>query len=199
MTAPKRRLSAAARRQQLLDVTARLLAEGGIDNVRVPDVAEAAGVTRPIVYKHFENRQALILGVLEDFGADLEARFSAGFRRIPEDLEEIARIFIDSVCDAIEAKSPRAWYLLDEGGPDEEIRRVIDTMRSRLTDPWLERVMEVTGLPRSDARAVAHMLVAASRAVLSLWIDREIDRQEAIAALGRGTAALLRELSRPSA
>src|SRR5512139_3732491 len=98
MNAPKKRLNAPARRQQLLDVTARLIAERGIDHVRVPDVAEAAGVTRPIVYKHFENRQALIPGVLEDFGSDLEARFAEVFRTIPSDLEGVARVFIHSVC-----------------------------------------------------------------------------------------------------
>lgn len=161
----------------------------------VPEVAATAGVTRPIVYRHFENRQALILGVLEDFRDDLEIRFRAAFRGAPDELDLLIPIFIHSVCDTIEAKGPGAWYLLDSGGPDQEIRRLADSMRAQLISPWLPRVADLTGSSRVEAMAGAHMLVAASRALLSLWIDGTIDRERAITSLVRGTGALLREFS----
>ena len=70
---PHGRLWAADRRKQLLGVAARLLAQEGLDGVRIPDVAAEAGVTRPVV-RHFSNRQAILVGVLEDFGATLQER-----------------------------------------------------------------------------------------------------------------------------
>ena len=57
--APHGRLWAADRRRSLVVAAARLLVERGADAVRIPDVAAAAGVTRPVVYKHFPNRTAL--------------------------------------------------------------------------------------------------------------------------------------------
>ena len=81
------RLWAADRRKQLLDVAGRLLAKEGVDGVRIPDVAALAGVTRPVVYKHFSNRQAILVGVLEDFGQTLQERVQAAMGPDPAGLD----------------------------------------------------------------------------------------------------------------
>jgi AcrR family transcriptional regulator len=53
------------RRRQLLEVAESLLADGGSDALRMDALAVAAGVTRPVVYSHFDNRDALIIALLE--------------------------------------------------------------------------------------------------------------------------------------
>ncbi len=102
------RLTASARRQQLLDTAAELLTTEGTDGLQLTRLAAAAGITRPIVYKYFPSRRALIMGVLEDLEAELGRRFAEAFSR-PFDggLEEATRRFIDAVCDAIEVKGGR--------------------------------------------------------------------------------------------
>ena len=46
-------MRAAERHEQLLDVTLDLVVERGFHAVTIEAVAQAAGVTRPIVYKQF--------------------------------------------------------------------------------------------------------------------------------------------------
>ncbi|MBW2687650.1 MAG: TetR/AcrR family transcriptional regulator, partial [Deltaproteobacteria bacterium] len=107
------RLSPEERRQQLLRVTSDIIATDGVDNVRIPYVAAAAGVTRPVVYKFFPNRHELIKGVLEDFREDYS-------RRVPDveapdqdlDISTTARAFIDAACDTIEDRGSGGWQLL---------------------------------------------------------------------------------------
>ena len=72
--ATRTRLSPEDRHQQLLRVASDIIAHDGVDNVRSPYVASAAGVTRPVVYKFFTNRHELIKGVLEDFRDDFAQR-----------------------------------------------------------------------------------------------------------------------------
>ncbi|UMG91064.1 TetR/AcrR family transcriptional regulator [Nocardioides sp. TF02-7] len=55
------RLRREERRRQLLDVAEALFVERGLDAVSLEDVARAAGVTRPVVYEHFENKAALFV------------------------------------------------------------------------------------------------------------------------------------------
>jgi AcrR family transcriptional regulator len=50
------RLTRDSRHDALLDEAARLLAEGGFSAVTMEAVAARAGVSRPLVYKHFDNR-----------------------------------------------------------------------------------------------------------------------------------------------
>ena len=60
VTQRKPRMSAAARREQLLDVTVELAAEVGFHRVSIEAVARRAGITRPIVYEHWGDLQGLL-------------------------------------------------------------------------------------------------------------------------------------------
>ena len=61
----RRRLSAPARRDQLLDVTTELVIEDGFQGVSIESVAQGANVARSLVYKHFADRAALLDAVVE--------------------------------------------------------------------------------------------------------------------------------------
>ncbi len=59
------RLPAAERREQLLDTVLRVIAEQGVHKVSIDVVAREAGVTRPVVYGHFADSNALLRASLD--------------------------------------------------------------------------------------------------------------------------------------
>jgi AcrR family transcriptional regulator len=66
-TSPARRtsrLSASARREQLLDVTTRLALIRGFHDVSIEAVAREAGITRALVYQHFGDLPSLLEAVI---------------------------------------------------------------------------------------------------------------------------------------
>jgi AcrR family transcriptional regulator len=65
------RLPAAERRRQLLDVAHDAFAEHGFHRTSMGEIAEAAGVTKPVLYQHWISKRALYLELLEDVGAQL--------------------------------------------------------------------------------------------------------------------------------
>lgn len=66
-----RRLTADARRRQLFSVALSLFAERGYAATTMDDIAEAAGVTKPLVYQHFESKRALYLELMDVFSREL--------------------------------------------------------------------------------------------------------------------------------
>jgi AcrR family transcriptional regulator len=60
-----RRLTAGERRNQLFDVALSLFAERGYAATTMDDIAEAAGVTKPLVYQHFDSKRALYLELMD--------------------------------------------------------------------------------------------------------------------------------------
>jgi AcrR family transcriptional regulator len=62
------RLPAGARREQILDVAVQVFAQHGYHGASMNDVADAAGVTKPVLYQHFDSKQDLYLALLEDVG-----------------------------------------------------------------------------------------------------------------------------------
>jgi AcrR family transcriptional regulator len=186
------RLPARDRREQLLRTAAALLRRHGTDGLELTRLAAEAGVSRPIVYRFFPNRQALIVGVLEDLESDLAQRFARVAQRpFPPSIEDATRLFIEAVCDAIEAKGVGPWELLASKGPDPVIARVARKIHARLLAPWREHVAAALGLDARGAETVSRMLVAAGRAALEEWHSGPRSRDDAVGDATLGVSALL--------
>ena len=63
------RLQAADRRRQLLDVAADLFARRGFGGTTTAELAKHAGVTEPILYRHFTNKLDLFITLIDQVGA----------------------------------------------------------------------------------------------------------------------------------
>src|SRR5271169_1850160 len=68
-----RRLTAGQRRRQLVAVALELFARRGYRAATMDDIAEAAGVTKPLVYQHFSSKRALYLELVESVSKELLA------------------------------------------------------------------------------------------------------------------------------
>ena len=74
---PPVRLTGTERRAQLLVVARRHFAEQGFHQTSMDDIAEAAGVTKPIVYRHFASKRALFGELLEEIASTIITELSA--------------------------------------------------------------------------------------------------------------------------
>src|SRR5262245_40509438 len=98
---PVQRLSRDGRYEALLDDAAALLDEGGLDAVTMDAVAARAGVSRPLVYKHFPNRRALLTALYRREAAAMDARSNAAVRDAP-DFESVVRYSVEARMDALD-------------------------------------------------------------------------------------------------
>ena len=73
----KPRLPAAERRAQLLDVAVETFSKQGYADTSMNDIAEAAGVTKPVLYQHFASKRELFLELLRDLGGRLGDELAA--------------------------------------------------------------------------------------------------------------------------
>jgi AcrR family transcriptional regulator len=72
--APRRtRLSAAERRETILDAAAEVFAEAGYRAAKVSDVAERVGVTEPVIFQNFGSKAALFAAVVGRAAAEVRA------------------------------------------------------------------------------------------------------------------------------
>lgn len=78
VAAPTRRDQMKAdRRRQLLDAAARLIAERGFVSVRLEDLGAAVGISGPAVYRHFPNKDAVLVELLVGISTRLHEGGSA--------------------------------------------------------------------------------------------------------------------------
>ena len=90
------RLKAAQRREQLIDVATKLFAKSGYDATTTADIAKTAGVTEPILYRHFESKQELFVAIVRNVSATTMKGWNDLITGIDDPSEKLRR-----VCEAM--------------------------------------------------------------------------------------------------
>lgn len=139
------RLSAAARREQLLDVTKEIVAERGFHAVSIEAVAREAGITRPVVYGHFGDLTGLLEALVQRESIRALTQLS---RVVPSDLGD----------------DPREDLLAAFGGYLEAVAADPDTWRLVLMPPEGAPAVLRDTIAAGRAAVVAQMAAAVSTA-----------------------------------
>jgi AcrR family transcriptional regulator len=87
------RLTATARREQLLDVALGVFARSGYHDASMNDIAEAAGVTKPVLYQHFDSKRELYQALVDDVGSRLLTAIVSAAAEATEGREQTERGF----------------------------------------------------------------------------------------------------------
>jgi AcrR family transcriptional regulator len=159
------RLAHADRREDLLDAATRLVTADGVQAVTMDSVADAAGVSRPLVYKHFANRSDILVAV-----------FRRESRRLHEEMseevvtgttvEEAYRALVRASLRASAERGPLFAALRAAGAWSPELRRERQARDRRTVRFFAELTQAEYGISRADAESVSAMLLTALESVL---------------------------------
>jgi AcrR family transcriptional regulator len=165
------RLRAAERRAQLLGVARRLFARDGYRGASMESIAEAAGVTKPVLYQHFSSKRALYSALLaNDLGRltqELEAAFSQA-----EDNEERLRRGFGAYLDFVDRHEDAFRLLFTEAlGLDADFQRQVTEFRRWVAARVARIIAAEAGLAPPRARALAAAIVGMAEGAVGWWLD----------------------------
>jgi AcrR family transcriptional regulator len=162
-----RRMPAPERREQLLEITTRLVAERGFHAISIEAVANRAGVTRATVYLHFQDLRELLTAVIERETSRALAQVSeTTLTSLDEgNPQQLMLEALDAYLQAVRSQ-PTTWRLVlmpPEGAPAAlhakiaEGRAAVLERLSRAVQPLTDRESRMR-----DAELTAHVLSAIS-------------------------------------
>lgn len=170
------RLPAAQRREQLLAVAVRVFAENGYHATSMNDVAEAAGVTKPVLYQHFSSKRELFVQLLTTIGDELRdtiAKATADAEGPRQQIEHGLRAYFRYV-----GESTDAFRVLFGSGArrDPEFASFTRGVETSIADAIAELIV-VDGDPVPQRHLLAHSIVGMTEAASRHWLahDREPD------------------------
>jgi AcrR family transcriptional regulator len=166
-TSDTRRLRSTERREQLLSVAARLFAESGYEATTMDQVALAAGVTKPLLYQHFESKHALYEEIVTAAATALldQLAIAASPDVTPREKVErgLTRYFTAVLSD------DASYRLLLAESTDEDIARHLDSIERALiefVDPLID-----AGLEPEHRKLLAAAVVGTAKSSASFWFD----------------------------
>ncbi len=166
---PTSRLPAARRRRQLLDVALELFAARGYHTTSMNDIAEAAGVTKPVLYQHFRSKRALYLELLEDVGGRLRDVIGKATSEAPNPREQVQAGFLAYFTFVSEQRT--AFQLLFGGGSRRDLQ-FADAVRSveQSIAESIAALIDVEGLEPDRRRLLAHGIVGLAEGTSRHWL-----------------------------
>jgi AcrR family transcriptional regulator len=172
------RLSADERREALLDVAKVLIDEVGPGAITMGVVADRAGVTRALVYKHFANKHDLLVALYRREARRIDRAIRAEVDAAPEQFEPKLRAFIGATLDLLDEHGP-FFTPLREAGADQTARgdqRGRDQRTVRYFAGLAEREF---GIEPHTARSVIAVLFSGIRSLRAQMRSRPGDAQRA--------------------
>jgi AcrR family transcriptional regulator len=180
---PRRRLSAEERRESVLDAANNVFGAHGFENVRIDDVAAAAGISKALIYEHFGSKQELYgelmnRGAIDLLGVLVQAASAPGMEG-PLRMENAAAAGFQWV-----QEHPHAFHMFIRDVTDPEISEAQEALR-RASVTAMADVMEMeppetrAGLARRQTEQIAEMIVGAWYALAEWWLrHQDVPREE---------------------
>jgi AcrR family transcriptional regulator len=185
MVATTSRLPAADRRESILVAAAERFAVRGYDATTLDEIAAGAGITKPILYRHFGSKQDLYLALLARHSDDMPG-FVSPIPRRPD-----GRVDLEAILDpwfAYAQANQHGWRMLfrDAGGGEEIVayRRAVRRRAREVVAGFLAAAG--TDLAEAELQPAAE-IVRAGLAGLVLWSaeNSDVPREVLVAAAVR--------------
>ena len=183
------RMPRTARRAQLLESALEVFVAQGYHAAAMDDIAERAGVSKPVLYQHFPGKLDLYLALLDQ---SCDTIIDAAARRWPRPTTTrcastaTMHVFYDYVSCA-----QGAFRLVFESDLTNErpVRERVDRVTRECAEAIAEVIHEDTGLPGEQSRLLAVSLVGMAQVSARFWLDTGHDiSQEDAATLVAGLA-----------
>ena len=178
------RLPRGERRGQLLSAASEVFVDRGYHATGMDEIADRAGVSKPVLYQHFSSKLDLYLAVLQLHVDTLLSRVRQALRTTTDNRQRL-RAAVQAFFDFIEHDS-QGYRLIFENDfvSEPQVAAQVKVATEACTDAVFDLISRDSGLEPHRARIIAVGLVGISVDCARYWLnaDRPISKEDAVEA-----------------
>lgn len=179
-------MSAADRREAILDAARPAFAERGFHETSLDSVAERAGVSKALLYEHFSSKRELYVSMLEMHVHELVERISGAVAGA-EPGEPRMRAGLEAFFGFVEERRG-AWRIMFRNSDDPDVSIRLDRLRDEVAAAIVQLMSEeaaAKGLafPKMPqmVEMIAQQLVGAMQSLADWWdLHRDVSRDDVL-------------------
>jgi AcrR family transcriptional regulator len=176
--ASSRRLTAEQRRQQLVSVALEVFAQRGYRSTTMDDIAEAAGVTKPLLYQHFSSKRALYLELVDSIARDLLVAIGRAVMRADGPRQQVELGFAAYFRLVVSHEAEFRLLYGRDHADDLELGRALRAVEDAIAeaiDPLID-----AGLDDDHRRLLAYGIVGMAEGVSRRFMAQRPDSEAAV-------------------
>ena len=181
------RLPRSARRKQLLEAAQEVFVAQGYHAAAMDDIAERAGVSKPVLYQHFPGKLELYLALLDTQAEALSAAVHEALARTEDNQQRIHGVlsaYFEFVDRDDEDGAFRLIFETDLGN-EPSVRSRVEGVTQKTMQAVADVVAVDTGLDRAAAELLATALTGAAQVAARWWLasERPVSQADAVGLL----------------
>jgi AcrR family transcriptional regulator len=159
-----------ARRRQLLGAAQEVFVSNGYHAAAMDEIAERAGVSKPVLYQHFPGKLDLYLALLDEHGARLEKRVRDALASTTDNHERI-RASIAAYFDFVDGEGGGFRLLFETDLRNEPaVRERVERTTRIAVEAIADTIARDTGLPREEAELLSCGLAGLAEMSARWWL-----------------------------
>jgi AcrR family transcriptional regulator len=175
------RLPRSARRKQLLAAAQQVFVAQGYHAAAMDDIADRAGVSKPVLYQHFPGKLELYLALLDTHCDGLIDRIRSAMAATTDNKDRVRRA-AEAYFDFVDHES-EAFRLVFESDlrNDPAVRERVERVEQGCIAAVTDTIISDTGLDTAQAELLASGIVGAAGQTAQFWLanGRRTDKAEA--------------------
>jgi AcrR family transcriptional regulator len=176
------RLPRSARRAQLLDAAREVFVQQGYHSAAMDDIADRAGVSKPVLYQHFPGKFELYLALLDEGTEQMIDKVREALESTTDNKLRV-HATIAAYYDFVGGNGG-AFRLIFESDltSQAEVRERVDAANRRCAELVTEVIAEDAGLSPHEAHLLAVGLIGLAQVSARSWLDADapVERDTAV-------------------
>jgi AcrR family transcriptional regulator len=183
---PRKRLSGEERRAAILESALAVFADRGYHASSIDDIAREGGVSKALIYEHFDSKQKLYEELLEQHAGELFERLGTAMDEAGDTAAARLASGLDAFYRFVEEHRV-AWRMLFREASDPEMVAVLERIVAQVTGVVAALIAQDPGARTSDVdeaardegiEMIAQMLVGSVQSLSNWWADhQEVPRE----------------------
>ncbi|HMM94177.1 MAG: TetR/AcrR family transcriptional regulator [Micrococcales bacterium] len=184
------RMPRSERRAQLLEAAQAVFVQSGYHAAAMDEIAERAGVSKPVLYQHFPGKLDLYLALLDTHCDTLEQLVRRALETGDGDNEERVRATVAAYFDFV-TREDAAFRMVFESDLTSvpQVRARLDAVELACAEAIAEVIAEDTGADDERALLLGSALAGMAQVAARHWLAQDGDIPEAEAAATISTLA----------
>src|SRR5689334_23677399 len=165
------RLPRHERRRQLLDAALEVFVSQGYHAAAMDDIAERAGVSKPVLYQHFPGKLELYLALLDESVGTLLDTVRDALRSNPDPKQRVAATF--GAYFEYVGGNGQAYRLVFESDLSNEpaVRDRLEQVQRQCADMVSQAIKEGSGISDAEAHLIGVGLVGMGQVTARYWLS----------------------------
>jgi AcrR family transcriptional regulator len=165
------RLPRSVRRTQLLAAARMVFVAHGYHAAGMDEIAERAGVSKPVLYQHFPSKLDLYLALLDQHSAELLEAVRAALSSTTDNKLRVAATIAAYFRFVDREDEPFRLVFESDLTNDASVRDRVDAVSNACAQAIAEVIAEDTGLPAAEAELLAVALAGMAQVTARYWIS----------------------------